>query len=222
MLRIQRSAKEEIFRKEDVFYGGGAIPPAQINGWECLFWLIRGISQSWHHLVSLLQLTILTGQGHISELRAISCGFQRKANIIARKRKKLVGFHNQVVYISAYWFLPIHLTLNFLLPFYWSKLPASAWMKRHTGSLSSKPKPSPTKTVSYKHYGREGEGGLKFTCTTSMWPFFSTYHPPLALVMTSSWTAHNIYSGTKVTLLIFTQPSHQPDSEFAKGSTHCK
>ena len=33
--------------------------------------------------MSLLQLTILTGQGHISELCAISCGFQRKADIIA-------------------------------------------------------------------------------------------------------------------------------------------
>ena len=116
MLRNQRSARKKYLGRRMFFYGGGAIPPAQINGWECLFWLIRGISQSWHHLVSLLQLTILTGQGHISELCAISCGFQRKADIIARKRKKLVGFYNQVVYISAYWFLPIHLTCIELPP----------------------------------------------------------------------------------------------------------
>ena len=89
MLRNQRSAKEEIFRKEDVFYGGGANPPAQINGWECLFWLIRGISQSWHLLMSLFLLTILTGQGHISELSFIFWGSKGIADWIAMKRRRL-------------------------------------------------------------------------------------------------------------------------------------
>ena len=54
------------------FPGGRANPPAQINGWGCLFQFERGLSQSWYHLVSLYQLTILTSQGHISELLVIS------------------------------------------------------------------------------------------------------------------------------------------------------
>jgi len=47
--------------------------------------------------MSLFQLTILTDQGHISELPVIFWGSKGRADCIARKRRKFVGFQKTML-----------------------------------------------------------------------------------------------------------------------------